>query len=248
MSSIVLNIERVGNFSSSEIVDLTTEGRAKGTFGKPALNYIKKKNRERRLGRSISNDAEARATTWGTFMEEMLKVMIGEYYHFCGQTTLVHPTISNWVGSPDAMKKCALKTVGEVKCPFTMNSFCELVDPIYEGLQGIEAMNAIMDSHKDGEKFYWQTTSNACITGAIEAELIVYCPYESELKAIKHAAWKSGDPKFQWIYSAPNEQLPYIKDDGYYNNLNIVNWTVPLADRIRLEDLVTRASELLVKI
>jgi hypothetical protein len=262
MSNIVMNVERHGNFTSSEIVDLTKEGKVKGTWGKPALTYIEEKNMERKLGMCISSDTEARPTCWGTFGERMVEMLLGEYYEFSPSVSMLHPTISNWSGSRDAIKYDEGKTVAEVKCPYTRKAFCQLVQPIYDELEGIDAINAIRFGYIDknglehaqyseAEKYYWQIISNACISGCKYGELIVYMPYESEIPAIQHAAEKAiteGESQFYFIASSKPEQLPYIKDGGYYSNLNIIRFAIPEADKEKLEQLVVKASELLIKI
>ncbi len=250
MSNIVNNIERHGNFTSSEISCLLSEGRVKGTWGKPALTYIEEKNIERRLGMCISNDTEARATSWGTFCERMVELMLREWYEFSSSETLLHPTIENWAGSRDAMKR-DYETIAEVKCPYTRKAFAQIVQPLYDGLEGMAAMNAIRDKYSEGEKYYQQIVSNACISGSKYGELIVYMPYQSEIKAIQHAAEKAiteGEGQFYFIASSRPDQLPYIKDGGYYSNLNIIRFEIPLSDKILLENTVKRASELLIKI
>jgi len=251
MSSIVMNIERHGNYTSSEIVALTTEGKVKGTWGKPALTYIEEKNMERKLGMSLSSDTEARATSWGTFGERMVEMLLGEIYEFSPMETLLHPTIENWAGSRDAIKNDEGLTVAEVKCPYTRKAFCQMVQPIYDGLEGMDAMNAIRDKYSEGDKYYWQIVSNACISGAKYGELIVYMPYQCEIKAIQHAAEKAiteGESQFYFIASSKPEQLPYIKDVGYYSNLNIIRFEIPEEDKRKLEGLVKKAGELLIKL
>ncbi len=138
MSSIVQNIERVGSFTSSEIVALTTEGKVKGTWGKPALTYIEEKNMERRLGVSLDTDVEARPLAWGNLGESLVAMLLAEYYDFSGDVTHVHPTIPNWVGSRDGISKDGT-TIPDVKCPYTRKAFCKLVQPIYDGLEGMDA-------------------------------------------------------------------------------------------------------------
>jgi hypothetical protein len=227
--------------------------------GRAASTYIEECNMERMLGRSLDSDVDARATSWGSFMEICLETLLGEFYEFTGKQSLLHPTIKCWAGSPDGKKKVNKKVGFELKCPYTMKSFCSLVNPIYDGLEGIAAMNAIREgykdkrglvhsAHKDGDKHYWQTVSNGELTESEEMEFIVYCPYESELEAIQSAALQLGDPKYQWIYSASKEQLPYIKDDGKYSNINIINFQVPEADKVLLTSLVLQASEYLIKV
>jgi len=220
--SITQNINRVGNATSSDIVDLLSMGTREMTDlelelyrkenpkskkktistwpGKAAVTYINECNMERRLGRSLKSEADAKPTTWGNFVEPIVfEHLLGDCYSYNSQETLRHPDFDYWCGSPDGFKfQAAKKTVADVKCPFTLKSFCQLVQPLYDGFEGLEAMNALRNGynkgglpippHPDGDKFYWQIISNACLEDCNYGELIIYCPYESEIPAIQKAA------------------------------------------------------------
>jgi hypothetical protein len=118
------------------------------------------------------------------------------------------------------------------------------VQPLYDGLTGMDAMNAIRENHKDGDKYYYQLVSNACISGSKYAELIVYMPYESELPEVKALA--EGNPDCYWIWAALENELPFLKDGGYYQNLNIIRFEVPQADKDFLTECVEKAGQLLI--
>ncbi len=77
-SNIRNNVPRVGNFTSSEIVALTKQGKKEGTWGVPALTYIEEKNMERRLQRCLTNEVDAHALTWGKFLEARVNDIIGK--------------------------------------------------------------------------------------------------------------------------------------------------------------------------
>lgn len=241
---MIQNKLRVGNFTSSEIVALTTEGRAKGTWGKPALTYIEETNYERRLGRSITDESNARALTWGKLLEPVPFELLGTEYEITSQQTDVHPTIPYWAGSKDGIKHDEGKTVLDFKCPLTLKSFCNLVQPLYDGYEGLEAMNIIREKHKDGDKFYWQLVSNGIINNCRYAELVVYVPYKSELPAIKLMA--DGQPNCYWVAMAGEDELPYLVDDGYYKNLNIIRFEIPQGDKDFLTEKVEAAGKLLI--
>lgn len=240
---------RHGNFTSSEIVALTTVGKDRVSFGKPALTYIQETNMERRLGLPISDECNARPLTWGKLVEKRVFDLLGLEYIFLAQETICHPTISYWVGSPDGKKEDKGRTVTETKCPMTRKSFCLLVDPLYSGINGIEAMNIIRDTHPDGEKFYWQLVSNSILVDSKFAELIVYMPFKSELDDIRFMAQNVPTEqlsKHYWIAMGQDEDLPHLKDRGYYNNLNIIRFEVPEEDKEQLTETVIRAGKLLV--
>lgn len=231
---------RVGNFTSSEIYNLTTKDRSGKGFGKPALTYIEEKIMERLLGRRLDSESNAKPLVWGRFAEKIAFGLLGMTYTLCSQDTLTHSEIEHWRGTPDVLTS---DTVGDIKCPFTLKSFCQLVLPLYRGLSGIDAMNEIRSNHKDGDKYYWQLVSNAVLTGKKYAELIVYCPYFSEIPKIRMAA--DGEPDAHFIQFAMDGELPYINDNGYFKNINVIRFEVPDEDKDFLTERVLTAVEML---
>lgn len=231
---------RVGNFTSSEIYSLTTKDRSGKGFGKPALSYIEEKQLERFIGRSLDSDSRSKPLVWGRFAERVAFSHLGLDYTLCSQDTIVHPDIDNWCGTPDLLTSDA---VGDIKCPFTMKSLAQLVKPLYDGLTGIDAMNEIRATHKDGDKYYWQLVSNAILTERQYAELVVYCPYYSELPKIKLEA--EGDPDAHFIPFALDGELPYLIDGGRVKNLNVIRFEVPQEDKDFLTERVLSAVEML---
>jgi len=281
-TSIRNNVCRNGNFTSSGIVALTKSGRRdmtdkeleqykkdnpKGkrttideTFGDAAYTYICEKNMERRLGISLDSESNARPLVWGNFCEKRAFNTLGITYKECSQETIQHPTILTWYGSPDGENFASDKAVVEVKCPYTRKSFCQLVDPLYNGLTGIDVINAIRNgyidnkgfkhkAHASGEDYYWQMVSNSILTNSDFAELIVYLPYKSELEEIREAtALADGNQnKLAWINFAEDEDLPYLPDGGYYKNINVIRFKVPAEDKAALISRVEDASKLLVE-
>ncbi len=250
---MINNILRVGNITSSEgAVAVMSNGKVKDSFGKPALTYIEECNFERRLGRSIDAESNAKPLTWGKAIEKRVFQLLGIAYKLVSSETVQHPTIKHWVGSPDAEKEEENdeKTVIDIKSPQTLKSFCQLVEGLYKGLTGIEAMEYIRENHKDGEKFYWQLVSNAVLIGAKYAELIVYAPYESELLDLQAKCAPSQDcPKgWNWIYYAEHDELPSLKDGGYYKNINVIRFEVPEGDKKALHHRMVMAGELLITV
>lgn len=242
------NKERIGNFTSSEIWKLMKNGKVKDSFGVPALTYIEEKKMERRLGRSIDLETNAHPLSWGKLMEQRIFDLLGIEYKLSSEETVTHPTIKFWSGSPDGSKSDEGGTTVEFKCPITMKSFCQLVDPLHEGLTGMDAMNAIRERHDKGEDYYWQTVSNAVLQNHRYGELIVYCPYLSELQDIKDYASEVDIPnpsRYFWINSAQDNELPYLVDDGYYRNINIIRFEIPDEDKSQLTARVLKAGDLL---
>lgn len=242
---MINNTLRIANFTSSEIVALTKKDKKGTGFGAPALTYIEETNMERLLGRSLTTEVDAKSLSWGKLQEPRVFDKLGLEYKLSSQETIVHPTIPCWAGSPDGSKP---NTTADFKAPLTLKSFCQLVQPLYEGLTGMDAMNRVREDHKDGEKFYWQIVSNAILQGNDFGELIVYMPYFSELEEIRiMARTHEQRKKYQWVDYATDDELPYLLDGGYYQNLNIIRFEIPAADKKFLTDCVLKAGKMLLK-
>ncbi len=225
--------------------------------GKAAITYLNQCNMERRLGRSLDSELDAKPTNWGKFVEPLLFSLLDGDYTYNSSDTLTHPEFEFWKGTPDGFKITENKTVVDAKCPFTLESFCKLISPLYNDLEGMGAMNALRNgytdktglfqaAHSDAEKYYWQIVSNACIDDCTHGELIVYCPYESELSVIQAQAVQSGNPSAYFIANGSQKSLPYIKDDGFYQNINIISFEIPQEDKYLLTETVIKASKYLI--
>ena len=249
---------RAGRFTSSEIANLMTVDRSGKEFGKPAITYIAQTNKERRLGRALTADVTAHSLSWGKSVESHVFNLLGLEYSLTSQETDLHPLYGDfWAGSKDGQKD---DTIIDIKCPMTLDSFCGIVDPLYEGYDGREAIMMSMNgytgkdgmfhpAHKSIEDYYWQLVSNAIINNKKYAELIVYVPYKSELFTIRdHVQNFDLDEqwRYKWIYDADNDQLPHILDGGYYKNLNVIRFEVPQSDKDLLTENVLKASKLLI--
>lgn len=252
------NSGRVGNFTSSEIFKLFSIGSRKMTDaelaehkkaspgsrkttidswpGDAAKTYIEECNMERRLGRPIESESNARALAWGKLLESRAFELLGLEYQLVSQETMMHPEIACWGGSPDANKFDDGGTVIDIKCPITLKSFCTFIDA--------GTIDKIRKLHKDGEKYYWQIVSNAILTNAKYGELIIYVPYESELDAIRPLS--EGNPKYYWIWGSQDEELPFLPDGGHYKNLNVIRFEIPQEDKDKLTRFVQMGSKLLI--
>lgn len=266
---MINNIERIGNFTSSEIYQLTTDGTRPMTkeekdafvenggdkrkkncwdFGKSFYSYVDEKNMERKLMRSLDAETGARPLAWGKLVEEYVFSnwdMIGMDYHYHSQETIIHPKIKCWSGSPDAEKHGEKKTVVDLKCPWTLKSFCTLVDSFEKG--GIDQLRK---DHKDGEKYYWQLVSNAILTDSQCGELIVYCPYVDELENIQEFADQyDGALKNQYffIYVGSALELPCIIRGQHYKNINHLSFDIPQEDKDFLTKRVKEGRKLLIQ-
>jgi len=221
MKTINTNKERVGNFTSSEIVALMSNGKAANSLGKPALTYIEECNMERRLMRSITDDINARPLTWGKLNEWTAFNKLGIEYSLTSQETDSHPEIKCWKGSKDGIKEDEGRTVIDIKCPITLKSFCTMAD--------CKTIDEVRENHKDGDKYYWQLISNAIINNCNNAELIIYMPYKSELQDIRDLAAQAPEDqlfKYYWIVNSHDEELPHLVDGGYYKNIYVIRFEV----------------------
>ena len=234
--------ERVGKFTSSEIYRLMTEGKVKGTFGKPALSYIQEKKYERKLKRSLGSEAFSYPTSWGQLMEgyaNSLFNLLSFEYEMASKDIINHPTIPSWSGSPDLYTS---NTVSDLKCPFTMKSFCELV----------EACSSLETFKSEYPEYYWQLVSNSILTNKEFIELIVFCPFKSEFLDLSNYIDDLVDEekmKYEWVYNAilynKVDKLPYLMDDSDYINMNIFRFVPMDGDRELLVSKILIASELL---
>jgi hypothetical protein len=280
---------RNGNFNSSEIVALTDLGQRDMTpeelaarpktgegsrtktaperdgFGDKAMTFIHECNMERRLNKSVSTEATARALSWGRLLEVYLHSKLGTNYEYFSDVTHQHPAISYWVGTADFKNhkvtdsRPTAKAIVDSKCPWTPKSFCQLVDPWYAGKRGMEYWDAIRNGwtdskgdrhkkHDDAEKYFWQITSNSCIYNCTDGELIVYMPYKSDLDDIRTLASKMGaDSEFFWIWNQTDDQLPHLVNDGYYKDINIFRFEIPVETKIFLHKRVVLAGKKLIE-
>jgi hypothetical protein len=225
-----------GNFSSSEIYRLAGSKKVRET-------YIAEKNIERRLGRVLRKDFTSWDMEWGHLIEYWGFGLLDMSYSLISDKTVRHPTVSYWVGSPDAINNLEVKAVGDIK-GLQLKAFCEMVDAWHKG--GIQA---VRDNTDSGEKFYWQLVSNACLTSCKLAELILICPYESQLDDVRAAAIKYDGPdpgRFSRFAMAMNNQMAYLPDGGHYKNINIFQFDIPATDKCLIHDRVIEASKELV--
>lgn len=257
---------RAGNFTSSEIYNLMVMGKrmmtkdelaarpkvGKGSsatqvadsssFSPAGLTYISERNMERRLGRSLNTDTNSRPTDWGNLLEKrVLEDILGMEYKPISSETIPHPDINFWAGSPDARKFDEGGTVVEIKAPYTLKSYCTFAD--------CKTIDEVREKHPDGEKYYWQCVSNSVLINSKWCELIIYCPFRSEIQDIRELTQTldtDEQPKYQWIFWSTSDELPYLPDGGFYQNLVSFRFEVPESDKQLLIGRVLQAGNLLV--
>ena len=230
---------RIGNFTSSEIGKLMSNGTKAGSIGATGITYIAETNMERRLGRALENETNARPTTWGNLCERHVFSILGLEYSAISKECIRHPEIDFWWGTPDSIAyEGATKIIVDVKAPYTLKSFCTLIDSFQAG-----GIKRVIETHKEGAIYYWQLVSNAILTGCNTAELIVYAPYKSELQRLREIA---NHDDIAWINYALDDELPWLPDGGYYQNLNKLRFEIPEADKLALTARVVEAGKSLV--
>lgn len=236
------NIERVGNFTSSNVYRLcasTVKGEVTAAF----YTYVQEKMFERSLGRSLEMGAYSQSMSWGSFLEKRVNDNLGNAYIMVHKQTNVHPTHSFWTGSPDF--DCpSLGKIAELKC-FEPKNFASYVSALLsEDLEKIK---------KEHPKEYWQIVSNATIKGYSKGEAIVYMPYESEMEQIRELA---EDPDYlseinmepwqvRFIVEKANSQLAVLPDNSKFKNLNIFEFEIPIEDKIFLTKRIIDANKLI---
>lgn len=228
-------MSRIGNFTSSNIWKLMTTDRSGKGFGKPALTYIEEKKMEIRLGRQLQNEVSSHETSWGNLVEQRAFDLIPLGYRLESKVRLIHPTIERWTGAPDLANE---DTTGDVKCPFTLKSFCTMID-LFNDLERFK---------EEKPEYYWQLVSNSILANKEYAELIVYVPYKNELAEIREMAnnFDGDQNKIAWVNWAQDDDLPYLIEGNYYKNINVLRFKVSETDKAELTSVVKKALELLI--
>lgn len=223
---------RHGNFSSSEIWKLCTTDRSGKGFGKPALTYIEEKRYERKLGRPIKNYSHSTETAWGTMLEEFAFNHMDLDYNLVSSDRITHPEIECWNGVPDVK---SLDLVGDIKCCFTLLSFCQMCE--------IDTVEKFKDEKPE---YYWQLVSNAILTDRKKAGLFLFVPYQDELEEVRRIASMQDDLPVGWLVNAPDNRMPYLIRGGNYTNLHEFIFEIPESDKEFLTNRVIEAQKLLL--
>lgn len=235
-----MNQIRNGAFTSSQIYQLMTLDRKGTGWGAPALRYLKQKQWEKKLHRSLDSDMRSKPTSWGTLLESRAYQLMPSFETRIQSTeTLSHPDIEGWVGTPDYTES---DLVGDIKCPWTLLNFCALVDVLGKG-QNLEE-KGLKDEFP---QYYWQLVSNSILTGKKFAELTVYCPFQEELEEIRELARRQDEDQERYLFInfALDDDLPYLVKEGEYKNLNQIKFEVPEADKVQLTETVKKALKLI---
>ncbi|MES2864132.1 MAG: hypothetical protein V4666_08445 [Bacteroidota bacterium] len=234
--------------------------------GVPFYTYVEECIIERFYKHSLENDVEVKAMAWGKLCEPIVHNLLSNEYILHSEDTEIHPDYPEWRGTPDGTKlvtsieinedgtyKVICDTVTDIKCPLSRKGHYNLIRRLYDFVDGImaikkqnidgnEIIQQIRKDSKEGEKYYWQLVSNACILGARFAELIVFMPYYEELEDIQLYNSQLAEP--YWLVArAKDGELPYIDRETGIENVNIIRFEVPQCDKDYLESRVILAIE-----
>jgi len=149
-------MSRIGRFSSSQIYRLMSKGRGNFSIeniGAGFKSYVKEKKWERKLGRPLNKEVNARPVTWGTLVEHQAFNVMDLKYQLKSDERYEHPTLGEyWSGSPDLLTD---DIVGDIKSPYTLESFIDLLEIIEDGsAENFKAKNP---------NYYWQLVSNGIL-------------------------------------------------------------------------------------
>ena len=262
------NKERAGRFTSSEVYNLIPYGKVTmtdseliefkklnpkskaktraGGFQKSGETYIQEKIYERRMKSTLDGDAYSQSMAWGNIMESYLYTIIGTEYEMTSKSTTLHPIYGEfWSGSADMLIKefSLVKVISEIKC-YGKKGFAGYVDTMMKAKEK-QDVSIFRDAYP---KEYWQIVSNACIHDAPEGEVMAFMPYESEYPEIKEMVENLEDSdiwKYRFIVEKPIKNLPFLPDDGYYENVNTYRFEIPEADKVFLTKRLIEANKIL---
>ena len=245
--SIINNVNRVGNFTSSNAYKLMTTDRSGKGFGAPALEYIETRNMEREMGCSIETEKDAKPLQWGRLCEPLVNDDLPTTHKLCSDETILHPDYDFWADSTDCLIMAGEKKIGtaEIKAPATKKSWFKLTagENIFSMVDGFSRNGASYSKHTDGAKYLWQCISHACCHGTDLAEFIVFIPYLKDLQRIREAAKFEG---INWIAYSIDDELPYINEGGKFKSMTRIQFEVPKSYKDELTERMIAASKLLI--
>ncbi len=240
-------MKRIGNFSSSSVyklVKITGKG-----FQKPGLTYIKEKAYERMLGRELSTESYATPLSWGNVLEywvaDNMITTMGFKPDSDEESNRLGIEKLNLSGALDLLPRKDGNVFGEIKSPYTMKSFCEMILSIENG-----------SFKEDKPEYYWQMVSNSILSGCNTCELYVYVPYKKDLQEIlseNNLEWDSKHPdkvnyskeRLKWL---KEDECPYLIEGKRFKDLNKFTFEIPQEDRDFLTERLELASVELEKL
>lgn len=250
---MMADTDRAGNFSSSNIYRLCTDGsrpmtpeekqefvdaggdkRKKNTwdYGASFYSYVKEKKREILAGRQVDNESKANASDWGNMCEAIVHEMLPISYQLVNNDRYKHPDLP-WTGAPDEIAGELL--VGDIKSPFTLTSFLD----VYEVLSYEDMADALKNVKPE---WYWQLISNSILTERPWCELILFMPKKS---MIKELIFEHSERSGYWFHNKSEKSLPWTAEDSDIPALSRIPFIAPNEDIEFLTDRVRAATKLL---
>lgn len=221
-----------------------------------ALNYIKEKVREYKLGRSINNNAKTSALVWGkviemyVFQDKSKMPLRFRDGNLIGRLT--HHEVERWTGIPDFLEGEPSKNsiVSDLKCQSSLIRFCDLHDNTVD-------LQTFKENHKE---YYWQLVSNAILTFSDKAKFMWYVPYASELPKILEfvqsidenslpsdlSIWqvkRISDDILDFMDTGRQPAFAYLPDNSEYSDLTTFEFEISQEDK----DLLTSRVKMAVK-
>lgn len=201
-----------------------TNGRAKDSFGAPFYSYIQEKRWEKMAGRQLNNDSHSSAQDWGNMCEQIAFEKMGLEYKIVSKTRYKHDTLP-WSGCPDLLTE---DTVGDIKCPWTLNAFFKIYD------RGDKSLKEVVP------EYYWQLVSNALLTGRNKCELVIFMPQQKSIEYIQDYSQEKG----YYFYKKVLSELPWTVD---LPEITKIQFELDDNDAAHLEDRIRAATEILNK-
>ena len=196
------------------------KGDRKTTISDPLLfseggeTYVSQLLRSRRMRRDVGKDADSSDTLWGDLMERRVVQMIlkdNVWLDDMADKTEVHhdPQYAPyWCGSPDLLEKG--ECVADIK-GFQRDRFSR----VYEILEECERLDSFIPLKENEKDIYWQLLSNSEVFNTPNAEIIIYCPYDSEREEIKELAEQMLSTTSKWGFQnirSKYRRLEALKD------------------------------------
>jgi hypothetical protein len=238
---------RTGNFSSSGISALMKNGKGAGSLGVPFYTYVNEKRREKRAGRSVSNQARATPTDWGNMCEKIAHDYLPLDYKLVSNDDRLYYRNEveegifehlPWCGVPDGYKD--EDTVTDIKCMWTLTSFFNIL----EAVEGVAPELIGENLKKECPEYYWQLISNAILSGRTKCELILFMPKKSMIDEIKLVSLES---EKYYFHTKTEDEMPWTSDESDIPVITIIKFDASDEDKAALTERVNEATKLLNK-
>jgi hypothetical protein len=236
---------RVARFTSSKISVLMLDGKGKYGFGAGAITYINQKAMELELGRGISLPVHKWEMCWGKAWEVWVHWQLGGDYELVIDKTTINSKMPFHSGSEDFQVKIDGGCISELKC-YQLENFYKYSKCLMK--QDIEFFK------NDFPSEYWQIVSNSLIHNTKFGEAISFMPTEENLIEMRQLIEETDyvekhlkdDPwKYRFIIERDLYDLPFIPAHSDFSSMTKFRFEVPLKDKMKLIERLTKANKLL---